>query len=68
MKHRLALQGAHSDGSSCDHRTLPSGRALEEGCTGRARYNGACSCGWSGHAATKNYVSEMHRIAIGLGR
>lgn len=64
MKHILTLQGEHGDGSDCDHNTYPSGRAREAGCTGRARYVGSCSCGWTGHAATKNYLAQMHRDTL----
>lgn len=61
MRHMLTTRGEHADGTECAHRTGRAGQPLEEGCTGRIRYVGRCSCGWTGQASTQNYIREQHR-------
>lgn len=39
------IRPVHADGTTCTHKLKPSGRALENGCSGRAGYEATCSCG-----------------------
>lgn len=61
------LTAYHPDGTECPtagrdrHRLSPRGYPRTEGCTGRATWEAACTCGWTCKANLKVVPDDARR-------